>query len=164
MVLYAHLDEGFLNETNSCSHTRAHIFLSEKQAISAVQWCCSLNCPNIKFIMALAAKSELAILFVTAREMIPHRQTLISMGWPQPKSPIQTDNSTAAGVTNKTIVPRQAEMMDMCFWWLRCCASQDQFHYYWALALKTGLTTTPNTTWTPTMKPTEVLMQASGIR
>jgi hypothetical protein len=66
-----------------------------------------------------------------AREMIPHRQTLISMGWPQPKSPIQTDNSTAAGVTNTTIVPRRAKMMDMRFWWLHCHASQDQFRYYW---------------------------------
>ncbi len=73
--------------------------------------------------MALAAKSELAALFVLAREMIPYRQTLISMGWPQPKSPIHTDNSTAAGVTNQTIVPRRAKMMDMCFWWLRCHAS-----------------------------------------
>jgi hypothetical protein len=56
--------------------------------------------------MASAAESELAALFVTAREMIPHshRQTLITMGWPQPKTPIQTDNSTAVGVTNKTIV------------------------------------------------------------
>ncbi len=81
--------------------------------------------------MASAAKSELAALFVTAREMIPHRQTLISMGWPQPKSPIQTDNSTATGVTNKTIVPHRAKKMDMCFWWLCCHASQDQFCYYW---------------------------------
>jgi hypothetical protein len=81
--------------------------------------------------MASAAKSELAALFVTAREMIPHRQTLISMGWPQPKSPIQTDNSTTAGVTNKIIVPCRDKMMDMHFWWLRCCASQDQLHYYW---------------------------------
>jgi hypothetical protein len=62
--------------------------------------------------MASAAKSELAALFVTAREMIPHRQTLISMGWPQPKSPIQTDNLSATCVTNKTIVPRWAKMMD----------------------------------------------------
>jgi hypothetical protein len=63
--------------------------------------------------------------------MIPHRQTHINMGWPQPKSPIQTDKSTAAGVTNKTIVPRRSKMMDMWFWWLRCRASQDQFCYYW---------------------------------
>jgi hypothetical protein len=58
-------------------------------------------------------------------------QTLISMGCPQPKSPIQMDNSTAAGDTNKTIVPRWAKMMDMRFWWLYCRASQDQFCYYW---------------------------------
>jgi hypothetical protein len=77
--------------------------------------------------MASAAESELAALFVAMREMIPHRQTLIDMGWPQPKSPIQTDNSTAAGVTNNTIVPRRSKMMDMCFWWLRCHKSQNQF-------------------------------------
>jgi hypothetical protein len=81
--------------------------------------------------MVFATKSELAALFVTAREMILHWQTLIAMGWPQPKSPIQIDNSTAKGVTNKMIVPRRAKMMDMHFGWLRCRASQDQFCYYW---------------------------------
>jgi hypothetical protein len=50
----------------------------------------------IKFVMASAAEPELAALFITACNMIPHHQTLIDMGWPQPKSPIQTDNSTAA--------------------------------------------------------------------
>jgi hypothetical protein len=34
--------------------------------------------------MASAAESELAALFITAREIIPHRQTLIGMGWPHP--------------------------------------------------------------------------------
>jgi hypothetical protein len=45
-----------------------------------------------RVILASAAKSELAALFNTAREMIPHQQTLIAMGWQQPKTPIQTDN------------------------------------------------------------------------
>jgi len=36
----------------------------------------------IKFVMASAAESELAALFITTHEMIPHRQTLIDMGWP----------------------------------------------------------------------------------
>jgi hypothetical protein len=39
----------------------------------------------IKIVMALAAESELAALFITAQEMIPCHQTLIAMGWPQPK-------------------------------------------------------------------------------
>jgi hypothetical protein len=74
----------------------------------------------IKFVMALAAEAELAALFTAARKMVPHQQTLINMGWPQPQSPIQTDNSTVVGVTNKTIVPKQSKMMDMRLWWLRC--------------------------------------------
>jgi uncharacterized protein (DUF305 family) len=69
----------------------------------------------IKFVMASAAESELDALFITAREMIPHHQTLIDMGWPQLKSPIQTENSTAAGVVNNTIIPCRSKMMDMRF-------------------------------------------------
>ena len=69
----------------------------------------------IKFVVASAVEAELAALFITAQEMIPHRQTLIEMGWPQTKSPIQTDNSTAAGFTNNTIVNRRSKMMDMRF-------------------------------------------------
>jgi hypothetical protein len=130
MILCAHADVGFLNETNSCSRAGAHIYLSEDEPFPCFNGAVLSIAQIIKFIMALAAESELAALFVTAREMIPHRQTLIDMGWPQPKSPIQTDNSTATGVTNNTIVPCRSKMMDMRFWWLRCCASQDQFQYY----------------------------------
>jgi hypothetical protein len=53
------------------------------------------------------------------------------MGWPQPKSPIQTDNTTALGVANKTIITKRMKSMDMRLWWLRCRKSQGQFRYYW---------------------------------
>jgi hypothetical protein len=131
MVLCIHADAGFLNETNSCSRAGAHIFLLENDPFPRFNGAVLSIAQIIKFVMASAAESELAALFVTARKMIPHRQTLIAMGWPQPKTPIQTDNSTAVGVTNKTIVPRRAKMMDMRLWWLCCRGSQDQFRYYW---------------------------------
>jgi hypothetical protein len=131
MILCAPADAGFLNETNYRSHAGAHIFLSENKPFPHFK-CAVLSIAQIiKFVMVSTAKSELAALFVTAREMIPHRQTLISMGWPHSKSPIQTDNSNAAGVTNITIVFRPTKMMDMHFWWLRYRCSQDQFCYYW---------------------------------
>ena len=41
--------------------------------------------------MALAAEAEMAALFITAKKMIPLRNTLIQMGWPQPKTPIQME-------------------------------------------------------------------------
>jgi hypothetical protein len=131
MVLCAHLDAGLLNETTSHSRARAHIFLSENKPFLRFNGAVLSIAQIIKFVMASAAGSELAALFVTAREMIPHRQSFISMGWPQPKSPIQTDNSTTAGFINKTIVPRRAKMMDMRYCWLPCRTSQDKFCYYW---------------------------------
>jgi hypothetical protein len=127
MILCAHANDGFLNECQSCSHTRAHILLLENDPYPHFNGAVLSIAQIIKFVMASAAESKLAALFITAREMIPHRQTLIDMGWPQPKSPIQTDNSTAAGVVNNTIVPCRRKMMDMHFWWFRCRASQDQF-------------------------------------
>jgi hypothetical protein len=123
MILCAHPDAGFLNETNSRSRAGAHIFLSENDPIPRFNGAVLSIAQIIKFVMASVAESELAALFITAHKMIPHRQSLIAMGWSQPKTPIHTDNSTAAGVTNKTIVPRRAKMMDMHLWWLRCHGS-----------------------------------------
>jgi hypothetical protein len=85
MILCAHADAGFLNETNSRSRAGAHIFLSENDPFPHFNGAILFIAQVIKFVMASAAESELAALFVTAREMIPHRQTLIAMGRPHPK-------------------------------------------------------------------------------
>jgi hypothetical protein len=131
MILCTHANAGFLNETKSRSRAGVHIFLLEDDPYPRFNGTILTIAHIIKFVMASATESELAALFIAAREMIPYCQTLIDMDWPQPKSPIQTDNSTAAGVSNKTIVPCRSKMMDMRFWWLHCHASQDQFCYYW---------------------------------
>ncbi len=86
----------------------------------------------MKFVMSSAVEAELGSLYTTpAKEMVPLRQTLIKMGWPQPCTSIQTDNSTAAGIPNLTIIPCKTKSMDLRLWWLRCQESQQQFHYYW---------------------------------
>jgi hypothetical protein len=59
------------------------------------------------------------------------RQLLEKMGHKQPKTPIETDNSTALGVVNNNIQPRRMKAMDMRFHWLRDRESQQQFKYYW---------------------------------
>ena len=82
--------------------------------------------------MASADEAEIAALYITAKKMVPLRNTLIEMGWPQPKSPIQTYNSTDVGFTSKTIVDKATKSADMKLWWLRDRESQDQFRYYWA--------------------------------
>jgi hypothetical protein len=82
MILCAHADTGFLNETNAHNWAEAHISLSNDDPFSRVNGAILSIAQIIKFVMTSAAESELATLFVTAREMIPHRQTLIDMGYP----------------------------------------------------------------------------------
>ena len=64
---------------------------------------------------------------------MPLHNTLIEMGWPQPHTPIQTDNSTEVGFTNKTIVNKATKSADMTLWWIRDRESQEQFRYYCVL-------------------------------
>ena len=86
----------------------------------------------IKFVMSSASEAELGALFITAQEIVAMRNVLEEMRWPQPKSPIHTENSAAAGVVNNTIVPRKLNTMDCRLHWLRCREAQGQFRYYWA--------------------------------
>ena len=113
MVLCAQADASNLNKTKSHSRAGAHIYLSEDDPIPCHNGVVLTIATIIKFVMALTAEAELAALFIAARKMIPHRQTLIDMGCPQPRSPVQANNSTAIWVTNKTIVAKRANMMDM---------------------------------------------------
>ena len=66
--------------------------------------------------MASTAEAEMVALYITEKNMIPLRNTLIEMGWSQPQSPIQIDNSTAVGFTNKTIVNKATKSVDMKQW------------------------------------------------
>ena len=145
MVLCAHVDTSYLNETKSHSRAGAHIYLSEDDLIPRLNGAVLTIATIIKFVMALAAEAKHAALFIAARKIVPHQQTLINMGWPQPRSPVLTNNFTAIGVTNKTIVAKRAKMMDTRLWWLQCRGSQKQFRYYWDTDLRIGPTTVLNT-------------------
>jgi hypothetical protein len=80
MVLCAHTDAGYLNETKSRSRAGAHIYLSEDNPTLHFNGAVSTIATIIKFVMALASKAELAVLFIAAHELSPHQQTLIDMG------------------------------------------------------------------------------------
>jgi len=132
MIAAAHSDAGFHNESKGRSRAGAHIFLSEDDPIPKWNGPILTLAQIIKFVMSSASEAELGAMFITAQAMVPIRNTLEEMGWPQKRSPIQTDNSAAAGVVNNTIVPRHLKAMDRRLHWLWCRDSQGQFRYYWA--------------------------------
>jgi hypothetical protein len=66
MILCAHSDASFLNKSQSCSHAGAHIFLLENDPYPQLNGAVLSIAQIIKFVMASAAKLELAALFIPA--------------------------------------------------------------------------------------------------
>jgi hypothetical protein len=81
--------------------------------------------------MSSAAEAELGALFINAKEAVYIRNMLEEMGHMQPRTPIQTDNSTAEGFINNKIAQKCLKSMDMRFNWLKCREAQEQFRFYW---------------------------------
>ena len=131
MMLCGHSDAGFNNEKGSRSRAGAHIFLSEGDDFPRWNGPVLTIAQIMKYILSSAAEAETAALFLTVKEMVSLRNTLKEMGWKQPASPLQCDNSTAVGYTNKTIVSKKSKSWDLRLLWLRCRAAQDQFRIYW---------------------------------
>ena len=132
MVLCAHSDAGFHNESKGRSRAVAHIFLSEKDPMPRWNGPVLTLYHIIKSVMSSNPEAELGALFITTQEMVSMRNPLEEMRWTQPKSPIQKDNSSAAEEVNNTIFPRKCKTMYRRLHCLRCRESQGQFRYYWA--------------------------------
>ena len=132
MVLSAHSDAGFNNESKARSQADANIFLSNNDQVPRCNRPILTISQIVCFVMSSAAKVKLGGLFVISKLMVPICQTLIEMGSPQPPTPIQTDISTSASVVNNTIVLRDIKSMDLIFHFLRYYMVQGQFRFYWA--------------------------------
>ena len=115
MVLSGPYDAAYLNVSLVRSRAGAHIMLSEDVPVPRYNRPILTIAKIIKCVMSSFAKAELAGLYICAKEMVPLRQSLVKMGWPQPRSPIQCDNSTAIGVANEKIIPRKTKSMDIFF-------------------------------------------------
>ena len=107
MVLGVHSDAAYLNFRKSCSRADAHIILSADTPVPTRNGYVITFSQIIKFVISSASKSEIFDLFICAKSMVQLRHTLIKMGWPQPKSPIQCDNSTVVGLSNDSTIQRK---------------------------------------------------------
>jgi hypothetical protein len=79
-----------LNSSNSAPNNRAILI------VTAI----------IKAVMLSAAEAELGALFLNAKEVVFIPQILTEMGYPQPRTPIQTDNMTAEAVIYNRVQPK----------------------------------------------------------
>ena len=73
----------------------------------------------IRVVVSSAAKAKTAGLFTNMKEAVIFRTILHKMGHPQPPTPIQVDNLTAAGIANDNIKLQRSKAIDMRFYWVR---------------------------------------------
>ena len=63
--------------------------------------------------MSSAGEAEAAGLFHNCQIACGIRTVLQEMGWPQPPTIVECDNTTAAGIANDTVKPKRTKAMDM---------------------------------------------------
>jgi hypothetical protein len=119
MILAVHSDAGYCNEKNAHSRAGGHFFLSNDEPFPQNNGAILTQASIIKAVISSTAQAELGALFLNAKEAVYLHQILTEMGHPQPRTPIQTDNTTTEGVINNKIQPKHTKAMDMQFHWLR---------------------------------------------
>jgi hypothetical protein len=139
MVLWAHSDASYLSVPKARSRAGGYFFLSSRPSSSPshldppppANGAVDILCHILRSVMSSAAEAELGALFLNAKQACPIRTTLEELGHPQPATPLQTDNSTAAGIANDTVKMKHSKAIDMRFYWVRDRVRKKQFHIFW---------------------------------
>ena len=88
MILAEHAYLGFPNKSKSRIRIGAHIFLSENDPKPKLNGPVLTISHIIKYVMESSAKSGIAPLYITPKNMAPLRNFIIEIGCPQPNLPI----------------------------------------------------------------------------
>jgi hypothetical protein len=91
----------------------------------------NVPCILMKEVLASAAEAELGATYYNGKEACPEQVCLEELDWPQPPTPIATDNSTAAGIANDTVKQKRSKAIDMRYYWIRDRVRQGKFHIFW---------------------------------
>jgi len=120
MILKIHSDASYLSESKARSQCGSHFYLGTKSIQKYTPNGAILNTTNIlQTVVTSAVEVEYVSLYVNAKTGIPMQHILIEMGHPQPSMPLQTDNTTAVGITNDTIKQKYNKALDMRWYWLK---------------------------------------------
>mgnify|MGYP006170828629 CR=1 FL=1 len=118
MILAIHSDASYLSKDNARSRAGGHHYLLEDINFPPNNGAIHNVAKIIKSVMSLAVEAGLGSLYINAKKGIEEWIILEEMGHKQPRTPIQTDNSTAEEIINSCIQPKQTKAMDMQFHWL----------------------------------------------
>ena len=128
----------YAHEANAFKAERANILQAELQ--SGTNWHVLCNDPETEAknfqtyspnCCASGAEAEYAALYETARLLLPMRQYLTELGYPQPATLILCDNAVAVKLANDNLVEKKSKTFDMRFHWIKDRVQQGQFEVAW---------------------------------
>jgi hypothetical protein len=132
MILWVHLDASYLSKSKACSRAGGLFYMGLADIGNAALNGAVLASTSIMTpVLSSASEAEISTLSDNCKKATILCTTLAEMGWSQPATLIQTDNSTACGIANDNIKLQRSHAMDMCFYWLSDCCKQGHFHIFW---------------------------------
>jgi hypothetical protein len=136
MILHVESDASYLSEPEAKSRAAGFHYLSqdpkgENIPHPEINGAVLVTSKIIKETVSSAAEAELAALFHNGQDAYSLRIALEEMNHPQPPTPIQTDNSTAAGLANDSIKQKRSKAMSMRWFWIRDKVKDNIFNIYW---------------------------------
>jgi hypothetical protein len=138
MILHVHSDASYLSESQARSRAGGLFFLSDNPTTDRpsekppnLNGAVHITSKIMRHVLASATEAEVGALFYNAQEACVIRQTLQDLGFPQPATPIQTDNACAEGILNETVKQKRSKAMDMRFNWTKCRIRQGQLLIHW---------------------------------
>ena len=139
MILFIHSDALYLSVTKARSRASGLFFLSDPKlyTLTFIEYTTILNgfifimFKILHNIMALAAEAECGALFLNGQAAIPIWSPIIEIHHTQPPTLIQVYNSTAVGISNKSIKPKRSKAKDTRFHWIHDRIIQEHFHVFW---------------------------------
>ena len=146
MVLAIHSDASYLFESKARSRAGGHWFMEGHEEIPANNGAVMNVSQIIKAVMSSAAKAEIGALFINLKLAVLARKMLEELGHMQPKTTMQTDNSTENGLPNSTLILNVMKSIDIQFHWMRCRDAQGSSDFTGDQEPRTGEITEQNTT------------------
>ena len=139
MVLHIDSDASYLSLPHARSRAEGHYYLSNASPNPSLPPTNSPKrnaaiytlCKRLRNVLTSTTEAKLTALFHNGQEAAVIRITLMEMGHRQPPTPIKTDNSTANGIANRTVIPRKTRSIDMSLYWVINRVTQKQFIIYW---------------------------------
>ena len=127
MILHIKSDASYLSGSRSHRRTGGHYYLislptdleKDPNLPPPSNEPIHMECRIFKQVVVSAAKVEVRRMFYNAQKAAPISITIHELGFPQPQTPIKTDNSAAEVIVTAIVRQKSTKAMDMRFYWMK---------------------------------------------